>query len=147
MATQYTAGLLPGQVLTAGIMNQIGAEWVDFTPTLTQGGNVTKTVVQARYCQIQKTVIGQLVMNVTGAGTGATAVAIGLPIAARATNAIVSYGYLYDANTNTIYNVTGFTASTTTMQFFYQTGNTFGVSPNVALANTDQLAIQFSYEV
>jgi len=35
MATQYTAGLTAGQVLTAATMNQIGAAWETWTPALT----------------------------------------------------------------------------------------------------------------
>ena len=76
MATQWTAGTTSGQVLTAATLNTIGAAWVDYTPTLTQGVTVTKTVVQARYCQFQKTIIGQALLNTTSAGTAATLVAI-----------------------------------------------------------------------
>jgi hypothetical protein len=70
MATQWTAqGITSGAVLPASTLQSIGAAWVDYTPTLTQGVTVTKTVVQARYCQFQKTIIGQMVLNPTSAGT------------------------------------------------------------------------------
>ena len=49
MATQWTAGTVSGQVLTAATLNTIGAAWVDYTPTLTQGVTVTKTITVARY--------------------------------------------------------------------------------------------------
>ena len=147
MATQWTAGTSSGQVLTASTLNTIGAVTVDYTPTLTQGVTVTKTVVQARYFQFQKFVQGQILMNVTSAGTAASVVAVGLPISARATNSMVAFGYIYDASTNIMYNLTGYAASGTTMNFFYQTGNAFGVSPAVTLASSDQIAINFSYEI
>ena len=147
MATQWTAGTTSGQVLTAATLNTIGAVTVDYTPTLTQGVAVTKTVVQARYFQFQKFVQGQILMNCTSAGTAGSVVAVGLPISARSTNSIVAFGYIYDANTNIMYNVTGYAATGTTINFYYQTGNAFGVSPAVTLANTDQISLNFSYEI
>ena len=147
MATQWTAGTTSGQVLTAATLNTIGAVAVDYTPTLTQGATVTKTVLTARYFQFQKFVTGQIVMNVTGAGTAANTVLVGLPIAARSTSLIVAYAYIYDANVNVMYNLTGYTSTTSTVGFFYQTGNAFGVSPAVTLANTDQISVNFSYEI
>jgi hypothetical protein len=149
MATQWTAGTTAGQVLTAATLNTIGAAWVDYTPTLTQGVTVTKTVVQARYCQFQKTIIGQALLNTTSAGTAATLVAIGLPFAVKTGQPMTAFGYIYDANTNTIYNLTfvptGDGAST--VSGFYQTGDYWGVSPAITLATSDQIAINFSYEI
>ena len=147
MAQQWTAGTVAGEVLTSTKLNTIGAVAVDYTPTLTQGATVTKTVLTARYFQFQKFVTGQIVMNVTGAGTAANTVLVGLPIAARSTSLIVAYAYIYDANVNVMYNLTGYTSTTSTVGFFYQTGNAFGVSPAVTLANTDQISVNFSYEI
>jgi hypothetical protein len=146
MATQWTAGTTSGQVLTAATLNTIGAVWVDYTPTLTQGVTVSKTVTQARYCQFQKTIIGQVLLSATSGGTGGTAVAIGLPIAVRTGNPLVGSGYIYDASTNVMYNLT-FTGSGAGMSGYYQTGNQWGNSPNIALASGDQIAINFSYEI
>ena len=148
MATQWTAqGITSGAVLPAATLQSIGAVTVDYTPTLTQGVTVTKTVVQARYFQFQKFVQGQILLNCTSAGTAASVVAVGLPIAARATNSMTAFGYIYDASTNVMYNLTGFTSTGTTLQFFYQTGFNFGVSPAITLANTDQISLNFSYEI
>jgi hypothetical protein len=149
MATQWTAGTTSGQVLTAATLNTIGAAWVDYTPTLTQGVTVTKTVVQARYCQFQKTIIGQMLLNPTAGGTVGSQLLMGLPFAARTGQPMVGYGYIYDASTNTIYNCNFVpnTSGSSTIGGFYQTGNTWGASPNLAIANGDQIAIQFSYEV
>lgn len=146
MANQWTAGTVSGQILTAATLNTIGAAWVDYTPTLTQGVTVTKTVSQARYCQFQKTIIGQLSLSVTSAGTAATAVAIGLPIAVQTGTPMVGSGYIYDASTNVIYNCT-FSGNASIINGLYQTGFNFGVSPAITLAAGDQLAIQFSYEI
>jgi hypothetical protein len=149
MATQWTAGTTSGQVLTAATLNTIGAVPVDYTPTLTQSATVTKTVVMARYFQFQKFFTGQILMNCTGAGTIGNAVQIGLPFAVKTSSPMTGFGYIYDASTNTIYNLSfvPFAPGGATLAGFYQTGNVFGVSPNLALANGDQIAINFSYEI
>jgi len=147
MATQWTAGTISGQVLTAATLNTIGAVTVDYTPTLTQGVAVTKTVLQARYFQFQKFVVGQMILNCTSAGTAGSVLSVGLPISARAVNSMTAFGYIYDANTNVMYNVVGYAATGTTLNFFYQTGNAFGVSPAVTIANGDQISLNFSYEI
>ena len=147
MATQWTAGTVSGQVLTAATLNTIGAAWVDYTPTLTQSATVTKTISYARYCQFQKTVIVQVLLVATSAGTAAAEVAIGLPLTATgALNRANGTGFVYDASANIIYNMTSFLASTTTAKFYYQSGFGFGTSPAVTLANTDQLSFTFIYE-
>ena len=134
-------------MLLASKLNEIGAVWENYTPTLTQSATVTKTIVIARYCQFQKTIIGQLVLNATSAGTAGNAVQIGLPIAARTAGAVLGSGYIYDSSTNTIYGGPFYAFSGTTMAMFYQTGNPWGISPNIALANTDQISMIFSYEI
>ena len=147
MATQWTAGTTAGQILTAATLNTIGAAWVDYTPTLTQGVTVTKTINHARYCQIQKTVIVQIFLTVTGAGTASQIVAVGLPFFAKNNNAFVGSGFVYDASTDVIYNILPTADAGPTFTMFYQTGNNFGASPAVTLANTDQLRFQLAYEI
>ena len=109
MATQWTAGTTSGQVLTAATLNTIGAAWVDYTPTLTQGVTVAKTINSARYCQFQKTVIVTLKMTVTGAGTPGQFVTVGLPLSARSNNATPT-GIMaaYDTSANVWYNWSAF---------------------------------------
>lgn len=93
MATQYTAGLTTGQVLTAATMNQIGAAWEPYTPTWTNltVGNGTSTF---RYSQIQKnvTVQGVLGFGSTTTVTGSP-VQFSLPITGRAL--VVPTGFVY----------------------------------------------------
>ena len=139
-------GALDMRTLGNSIDSTLGDAWIAYTPTLTQGVTVTKTTVQARYKKIGKTVVGQLLINVTSAGTPATAVAIGLPVAVRSGTPMVGYGYIYDASTNVMYNCT-FSGNTSIINGFYQTGFNFGVSPAITLAAADQLSIQFNYEV
>ena len=148
MATQWTAqGITSGAVLPAATLQSIGAAWVDYTPTLTQGVAVTKTISYARYCQFQKTIIVQVLLIATSAGTAAAEVAIGLPLTGTGSlNRANGTGFVYDASANVIYNMTSFLATTTTAKFYYQSGFGFGTSPAITLANTDQLSFTFIYE-
>ena len=147
MATQWTAGTTSGQVLTAATLNTIGAAWVDYTPTLTQSATVTKTISYARYCQFQKTIIAQVFLIATSAGTIANEVTVGLPITGTGANFRgIGTGFIYDASTAIMYNCSAFQATSTTAKFFYQGGAGWGTSPNLALANNDQISFTFIYE-
>lgn len=149
MATQYTAGITQGQVWTAAIANQIGAVWETWTPTITQTGNVTFTqAAQSYYGRIQKIVFAAVYLTVTGAGTIGSQVTVSLPVTARTPLVPVGQGFIYDASAATNYVVTSVADTTTTAYFFYTnaSGNAWGVAPNVALANGDQIRIQFMYE-
>ena len=150
MATQYTAGLTVGQVLTAAIINQIGAAWESYTPTLTQSATVTKTVTYAKYLQIQKLCIVNVRLDVTGAGTGGNAVVVGLPLTSAAGNGL-QYGSatIYDASTATNYAGRCYQASTTTINFTgdWSANGLFGTTPNIALAASDQIHFSIAYEV
>lgn len=148
MATQWTAqGITSGAVLPAATLQSIGAVWVDYTPTLTQGVTVSKTTVLARYCQIQKTVIVNIMMNPTSTGTIGSAIQVGLPLAARTnSNQIVGTGFIYDNSPQFNYNVSSYLASTTTFSSLYQGGSPFGTSPNLAITTGDQLQFIITYE-
>ncbi len=148
MATQWTAGTTSGQVLTAATLNTIGAAWETYTPTLTQGVAVSKTTVVARYCQFQKTVIVNIMMNPTSTGTSGSALTVGLPIAARANNnQIVGNGFIYDNSPQFNYNVSAYLSSTTTFNALYQGGSPWGTNPSLAIANGDQIQFMITYEV
>jgi hypothetical protein len=149
MATQYTAGLTTGQVLTAATMNSIGAAWETWTPTVTQLGTVTVTNNFARYARIQKLVVATTYLTVTGTGTTNNAVIVSLPITcASVSSQIVGTGFIYDGNTANMYTVVAAIESTTTAGFYYTnpSGSFFGQSPNIALAVGDQLRFLFTYE-
>jgi hypothetical protein len=94
MATQYTGGLVTGQVLTAATMNSIGAAWEVWTPTVTAGTGTITTVgtVTCRYAQIQKVVFCKYDVSITTNGTGATYINLTLPVSAIATGTIYFCG-------------------------------------------------------
>jgi hypothetical protein len=146
MATQYTAGIVQGQKWTAAIANQIGAAWETWTPAVTQTGAVACTTTGSKYTQINKLVIASTYVTVTGAGTGGSAVFCTVPLTAAATTQVVTYGYIYDASAATVYNVTGILNSTIRVGLYYQSGNEWGIAPNIALAVNDQLRFVTIYE-
>jgi hypothetical protein len=95
MATQYTAGLTTGQVLTAATMNSIGATWETWTPTITasSGAFSSVTITEARYARIQKIIVCYLSVKITGMGTATGNLNFTLPVTLRAGyNAGVSSG-------------------------------------------------------
>ena len=148
MATQYTAGLTTGQVLTAATMNSIGAAAETWTPVITQSVNVTYTNIFARYQRIQNVVFVYARLNITSAGTAANAVSVSVPVTAKSTIGIQGNMSIYDASAGTPYNGFAFAASTTTIQSAGDWAGTgvWGTTPNVALANGDVIWLNLSYE-
>jgi hypothetical protein len=90
MATQYTAGLTTGQVLTAATMNEIGAAWETWTPTYsaTVGAFTTITTNLARYARIQKIVVARIDATITAIGTAGGNMQFTIPITAKDARAI-----------------------------------------------------------
>lgn len=148
MATQWTAGTVSGQVLTAGTLNTIGAIWEDYIPTLTQGVAVTKTTIYARWARLQKIAMVEIFLNCTSTGTAGGIVTVGLPLNARQNGAILGSGLVYDSSANFMYNILPVSEPTLNVfAMFYQTGNSFGFSPAITLTTNDQLRFKLIYEV
>lgn len=149
MATQYEAGLSPGDILTAATMNSIGAAWESYTPTLTQSATVTKTVTYAKYTRINKLCIVNVRLDVTGAGTAANNVVVGLPLTSAQATINIGSVSIYDASTSTNYSGTCFFATTSTVSFTgdWSGASFWGAAPNLALAANDQIHISLQYEI
>lgn len=127
--------------------SMVGA-WTTFTPTLTQSNTPTKTVTYASYLKLGRMVTGHVVMTVTSAGTAANPIIVGLPVAMAGTgNLVIGSGWVYDAS-----GVIGYSGalirvtSTTAIIWAHGETNNVGADPNFALANTDQISYQFTYE-
>lgn len=122
--------------------------WTSYTPTLTQGGNVSKTVTYARYIKLGRLVVAEMYLQVTGSGSSSTAIEVGLPVTAA--QSIVSTGTfrVYDASVPT--NRTG-------IAVLANTGEVSGLMDNVtnymgvagftaALASGDSVLVNVTYE-
>jgi hypothetical protein len=131
MATQYTAGLTQGQKLTADIMNQIGAAWETWTPTVTSSsGSITSyTIGLAKYTRIQKLVIAHISITVTNAGTAAgTYLDFTLPLTSAVGSGYIGGGREGTATGNTLNIIF---VSTTKARFLeYDNTGTVGTGVN-----------------
>jgi len=142
--------LASDQNITADNFDELApffSAWTAWTPTVTQSGTVTQTAV-ARYLKVGRLVIANCRITVSGTGTGGTAVAVSLPVAAENSLHVVGTSWIYDANPGTRYVCTIDLASTTTVNFLHDTSgaSAWGASPNLALANADQIRFQAIYE-
>ena len=149
MATQYTAGLATGQVLTAATMNSIGAAWETFNPTITQGVTLTKTVISSKYSQINKTIVFQGYYQFTSAGTAGQRVSVALPFTnvGGGTFSVGGSAMFYRASINRTYLLVAAFNTGNTIQFFYDNVlDFFGAAPAVTVANSDYLAFTITYE-
>ena len=125
----------------------IGA-WTSFTPTLTQGATVSKTVTNGAYTKIGRTVIGVVSLSITSAGTAGQILRVGLPVASASASGAVGSAWFFDASTNTRYVLSGARATVNDVWFLHDTSaaNLFGAVPAVTLANGDLFDFHFSYE-
>lgn len=151
-----------GQVPTAAELNAITTDiftqpsggtgaWTTYTPTLTQSGAVTKTVTYAAYMKIGRLVIGNVALSVTGTGSAANIVLIGLP-QTSGTSALISpgSGYIFDSSASALYKGVVTLNSTTTVSLAATTTTTGGrlgtEAFTAALASGDLIAVSFMYE-
>jgi hypothetical protein len=148
MATQYTAGLVTGQVLTAATMNSIGAVAETYTPTVTQLGAVTGTVNIGRYQRIQNMVNVWVQINITGTGTANNSLVVSLPITAKNTSAQLGIAGIYDASVGAMYMAWCFSTTSTSVVFAgdWAGPGTWGTIPNLAIGNSDAIWLNLSYE-
>lgn len=125
------------------------AVWTDWTPTLTQSGTVTATVTFARYKLSDANEVKlEVRLAVTGTGTGANAITISnLPYQIRnSSNSAKGTARITDTGTAT-YAAIVTALSATQIQFTEaNTGQAVGVNPNFALANTDVISFECTYE-
>lgn len=95
---------IPGTLTLSGGAVTPGA-WTSYTPTLDQGGAVTKTVTYAKYARMGKTIFVQGLLSVTGSGTASNAVIFGLPVAAAVStvNHVIGVGDIFDTSATSDY--------------------------------------------
>lgn len=119
-----------------------------YTPTLTQSGSVTKTVTQCLYKQIGRWSAGVIDLAVTGSGTGANAILVGLPSAVSAsTNAVIGKGYVFDTSASTFYTGVVLASTTTAMSFLpcsTDSSSVLGAAVmTAALASGDRISLRW----
>lgn len=126
--------------------------WVSYTPTLTQPGAVTKTVTYAKYNRIGRMITAMGTLAVTGTGTAANSVEIGLPVAAAAPATIpLGVGWVSDVSATLLYRGIARIGSTASTMFLYASNSTATTALGVdaftaALAVGDLVTFNVSYE-
>jgi hypothetical protein len=123
--------------------------WQNYTPTLTQGVTVTKTINHARWTQIGQTVTVQWNLVITGAGTAGSLLTVGLPVMPAFTNQM-GFCLFIDRSANVSY-IMGAFARTGTQDMVFAGDlsgiSAFGATPGVTVANTDNCYGTITYEV
>lgn len=154
IATTQSAGNNTTAVATtAFVASAVPLAWTSYTPTLTQGIEVGKTVDYAKYVQIQKTVFLQVVLACTGAGIGGTVTVScpsGLvPVTASDTRALGDFlirdtGTAWYSGTAMAYA----TSPVTIAGLAYGSNNNMGANtPTMTIVSGDVISISVQYEV
>lgn len=125
--------------------------WTAYTPTLTQSATVTKTVVRANYFKIGRFVLAQVNLTVTGSGTAANEVRLGLPVSAAATGALpAGLGFIYDSSAGLAYKAMAVIDSVSYVTFIATNTTTAGRlgadTFTAALAVSDSIEVFLAYE-
>ena len=152
MATQWTAGTTPGQVLTAATMNTIGAAWETWTPALTaQTTNPTLGTGSSqtgRWARINKIVTGQgrIKFGTSGTAAGSGYYLVSLPTAAQAaTGGPCGTVYIFDGGVSVRVGVLIMT-TTTTCTMRYDAGALVTNAAPWAWGANSEIHYQFIYE-
>lgn len=117
--------------------------WTPYTPTLTQTNAVTKTVTHASYVKIGRLVVVNMLLTVTGSGTAAAQLRVGLPLSAGAAVVQgVGAGLVFDTSTGSVFSGTCVvdTVDTFKISFFG------GIGFTAALASGDLISAFCAYE-
>ena len=150
IATTQTAGNNTTAVATtAFVASAVPLAWTSYTPTLTQGVGVGKTVDYAKYVQIQKTVFLQIMLTCTGGGLGGTisvSFPSGLtPVYTHAQRVIGTF-FIHDSGT-ALYSGLAMGSSPITGYGYGSSNNMGANTPTMTLATNDQISIAVEYEV
>jgi len=153
MATQYTAGLSAGQILTAATMNQIGAATENYTPVWT--ATTTNPILNngslsGNYFRIQNLIIGQIFLVVgstTNVGVGFYRFTVPFNISGQ--NVFTATCSILD-NSAGFQNFVGTGIATVTgsnvIEFRTHNAGTFTNAVPIPFGNGDQLRVSFMYE-
>lgn len=134
-----------------GLIKPEVGRWVDWTPTVTQLGAVTATVIYARYELSGNTVNAQMRLDITSAGTIANAIIIGgVPAAISPANVgsinVIGNGIVHDIST-VVYEGSLVAVGASDWRFLVSGVNNYiGITPSFALASGDAISFQATYE-
>lgn len=130
------------------VLHNVLSQWINYTPTLTQSGTVTKTVAYSRYHKVGRKVTFQAYCSATGSGTGSNIVTLSLPWTAAQASLVVGSFYIYDASVNTNYlGHAALNSVNTVTGLINATSNYMGAAGfTAALASGDSILVDCTYE-
>lgn len=136
----------------AAVWVEIGGLSGTWTPTVTQSGSVAVTVTYATYKIRGRACHVEVQLDITGSGTGGNAIIIGgQPAAIQPTHtgATVPIGISIVSDTGTANYLGLLTANAASAWRIYDTNTRgqIGVNPNFALANTDIIIFNATYDL
>ena len=122
--------------------------WTSYTPTITQGATLSKTVNYAKYKQFGKILYVNIALTITSTGTAGNRIRVSLPLPIIDSNVtVLGSGYYFDAGT-AHYSGTAIIYDVNTVELYtHASANAFGASPGVTAVNNDVIAFNLVYEV
>jgi hypothetical protein len=129
-------------------MNQIGAAWEAYTPTIEQSVGLTYSAAYTKYARIQNLVIVSFSCQITSAGTAGAGITVSVPFAAAGSFRPAQSSQFYDASAATTYINVTYMATSTKLGFINSAsgGGAFGAAPAVTAANGDYIFGTVIYE-
>lgn len=137
------------EAAAGGGIPPVSYAWTDYVPSFSQGATITKTVTEARYTQVGRTVTMKFQLVATSSGTAASIVLVGLPVAALTVGGSIGAFTFQDASTGQLYSGAAVLQTSTSIQFITSGTNLFGATGStfaLAVAATDQIAGTVTYE-
>lgn len=129
---------------------EVGPRWVSWTPTVTQGVNVTLLGTACKYAIVGKLVVIKIAIAISGAGTnGQPIVVTNIPTAVQPADVgrIVGSGLIIDSGTLNHIGVV-YTQGTSDIRLIEYQGNFAGQAPTAfALANNDYISYMVCWDI
>ena len=149
-ATSITSGAISDTRSFAGLFGTPAEEWTDYTPTLTQGGAVAKTVTYASYLKRGDLVFVEVLLAITGSGTANNQIELGLPPLAALHSSFINGTFrVYNASgPNTFIGAAAVWTSTSVVCLTHNNSNRLGQagsSFSSALSSGDFVSLSFWY--
>lgn len=143
-SSSITIGNASSSVTIAGV--NVNA-WISYTPQVRQNGNRTSTVTRAVYTRLGRTIIFEIYVAVTQAGTATNVIDVSLPVTAAANTNVVGSWYFYDSGGGVNRTCVAALNSTTTVSGVMDgSNNYFGASIYTkALASGDAILVKGAY--
>jgi hypothetical protein len=119
--------------------------WQSWTPVVTQGATITTSTNNSKYTQIGKTVLANLSVITSSAGTASNKLLVTLPIAPKSGSDILGTLTISTSGTN-VYTVLTAWFDSSKLAGLSSVGNYWGLNPSGALGSGERIAAVLTYE-